>query len=181
MCSRRYAVDGGGGKLTAERFIHSEIYRARPDVMAIVHSHSPGVIPFGITRRRLKPVWHVSCFLGSCKIPVFEIRDTEGAATNLLILTAARGAAVARSLGSAPVVLMRGHGSTTVGVSLKHAVYRAIFTEMNANLQLEAMKIGKVDYLTKEESATASEFIESEGSMSKPWEYWVHRLENKRR
>ena len=175
------AADGSSGQLTGERFIHSEIYRSRPDVMAVVHSHSPGVIPFGVTGRRLKPVWHVSCFLGLTKIPVFEIRDTEGDATNLLILTPARGKAVARSLDQAPVVLMRGHGSTTVGVSLKQAVYRAIFTEANAKLQLEAMKIGKVNYLTRAESATAAEFIEGEFSVSKPWEYWVERVRNARR
>ena len=122
------AADGSSGKLTGERFIHSEIYRARPDVMAIVHSHSPGVIPFGITGNRLRPVWHVSCFLGLCKVPLFEIRDTEGPATDLLILTPGRGKALAKSLDRAPVVLMRGHGSTTVGVSLKQAVFRAIFT-----------------------------------------------------
>jgi ribulose-5-phosphate 4-epimerase/fuculose-1-phosphate aldolase len=175
------AADGSIGKLTGERFIHSEIYRARPDVMAVVHSHSPGVIPFGITGKRLKPVWHVSCFLGLHKVPLFEIRDTEGPATDLLILTPERGKALAASLKEAPVVLMRGHGSTTVGVSLKQAVFRAIYTEMNARLQLEAMKIGKVNYLTKEESATAAEFIESEFSVEKPWEYWVQRLRNAQR
>lgn len=175
------AADGTAGKLTGERFIHSEIYRARPDVMAIVHSHSPGVIPFGITGKRLKPVWHVSCFLGLTKVPLFEIRDTEGPATDLLILTPARGKALAASLQNAPVVLMRGHGSTTVGVSLKQAVYRAIFTEVNAKLQLEAMKIGKVNYLTRGESATAAEFIESEFSVEKPWEYWVQRVRNAQR
>ncbi len=175
------AADGARGKLTGERFIHSEIYRARPDVMAIVHSHSPGVIPFGITGKRLKPVWHVSCFLGLTKVPLFEIRDTEGPATDLLILTPARGKALAATLKDAPVVLMRGHGSTTVGVSLKQAVFRAIYTEMNARLQLEAMKLGKVNYLTPEESATAAEFIESEFSVEKPWEYWVQRARNAQR
>lgn len=175
------AADGSSGQLTGERFIHSEIYRARPDVMAIVHSHSPGVIPFGITGQRLRPVWHVSCFLGLCKVPLFEIRDTEGPATDLLILTPGRGKALAKSLDRAPVVLMRGHGSTTVGVSLKQAVFRAIFTEMNAKLQLDAMKIGKVNYLTKQESVTAAKFIESEFSVSKPWEYWVQRLEDAKR
>ncbi len=175
------AADGSSGQLTGERFIHSEIYRARPDVMAIVHSHSPGVIPFGITGNRLRPVWHVSCFLGLCKVPLFEIRDTEGPATDLLILTPGRGKALAKSLDRAPVVLMRGHGSTTVGVSLKQAVFRAIFTEMNAKLQLDAMKIGKVNYLTKQESVTAAKFIESEFSVSKPWEYWVQRLADAKR
>lgn len=172
---------GAEGTLTSERFIHSEIYRARPDVQAIVHSHSPWVIPFGATRTRLRPIWHVSCFLGLCKVPLFEIRKTEGDGTNLLIVSRRRGEALAKSLSKAPVVLMRGHGSTTVGGSLKQAVFRAILTEMNAKLQLEAMKLGKVNYLTRAESVAAAEFIESEFSMAKPWGYWLARLEEVRR
>lgn len=172
---------GAGGTLTSERFIHSEIYRARPDVTAIVHSHSPWVIPFGVTGTRLRPIWHVSCFLGVCKIPCFDIRDSAGDGTNLLIVSRERGAALARSLGDAPVVLMRGHGSTTVGASLKQAVFRAIFAEQNAMLQLEAMKLGKVNYLTRAESVAAAEFIESEFSMAKPWGYWLARLRERQR
>lgn len=167
---------GAEGTLTSERFIHSEIYRARPDVMAIVHSHSPGVIPFGVTRTRLRPIWHVSCFLGLCKVPLFDVRDTEGDGTNLLIVSRQRGKALADSLGAAPVVLMRGHGSTAVGATLRQAVFRAILTEENAKLQLESMKLGKVQYLSRAESVAAAAFIETDFSMAKPWGYWLERL-----
>jgi ribulose-5-phosphate 4-epimerase/fuculose-1-phosphate aldolase len=127
-------------------FIHSEIYRARPDVMAVVHSHSPSVIPFGITGQRLKPVFHMSGFLGSGSAH-FEIRDTAGD-SDLLIRSPALGKALAASLGDCACVLMRGHGSTVVGGSLEHAVYRAVYTEVNAGLQASAMAMGPVTYLT---------------------------------
>jgi HCOMODA/2-hydroxy-3-carboxy-muconic semialdehyde decarboxylase len=169
-------ADGSPGQAALERFIHSEIYRARPDVMAVVHSHSPGVIPFGVTPTPLRPIWHVSAFLGLGVIPVFEIRDAAGPATDLLIRTPALGAALARTLRDAPVVLMRGHGSTTVADSLKLAVFRAIYTEMNARLQLDASRLGAVNFLTPEEARTAAAFIEGEFSVSKPWEFWMKRL-----
>jgi ribulose-5-phosphate 4-epimerase/fuculose-1-phosphate aldolase len=170
------ATDNSGRKLTLERFIHSEIYKARPDVMAIVHSHSPAVIPYGVTRTPLRPVWHVSAFLGTTDIPVFEIRDVAGPATDLLIRTPYLGHALARSLKQAPVVLMRGHGSTTVGASVKQAVYRAVYTELNARLQFEAMQMGEVNFLTSEEAATAAPFMDGELSISKPWELWLQRV-----
>jgi len=170
------AADASGGRLTLERFIHSEIYRARPDVMAVVHSHSPAVIPFGVTGVPLRPIWHVSAFLGLADIPVFEIRNVAGPATDLLIRSASLGASLAGSLGDAPVVLMRGHGSTAVGATLKQVVYRAIYTEMNARLQLQSMQLGEVNFLTPEESATAAPFIEGDYSLSKPWEFWLKRM-----
>jgi ribulose-5-phosphate 4-epimerase/fuculose-1-phosphate aldolase len=137
------------GKPYLERFIHSEIYRARPDVMAVVHSHSPSVIPFGITGQRLKPVFHMSGFLGSGSAH-FEIRDTAGD-SDLLIRSPALGKALAASLGDCACVLMRGHGSTVVGASLEHAVYRAVYTEVNARLQASAMAWAPT-YLTQAEA-----------------------------
>ena len=124
----------------------------------------------------LRPVWHVSAFLGTTDIPVFEIRDAAGPATDLLIRTPYLGEALARSLRNAPVVLMRGHGSTTVGASVKQAVYRAVYAEMNARVQREAMQMGEVNFLTSEEAATGAVFMDSEQSMSKPWELWVQRV-----
>ena len=114
-----FGIDGEplnprGRKPYLERYIHSEIYRARPDVVAIVHSHSPALIPFGITGTSLKPVYHMSGFLGSAT-PIFEIRDAGGPATDMLIRDRKLGAALARTLGAAPFALMRGHGSVAVG------------------------------------------------------------------
>ena len=70
-------IDAQGRKSYLERFIHSAIFKARPDVMAVIHSHSPAVIPFGVTGARLRPICHMSGFLGS-KTPVHDIRDAIG-------------------------------------------------------------------------------------------------------
>lgn len=153
-----------------ERFIHAEIYRARPDVMAVVHSHSPAVVPFGVVGGvPLRPVCHMCGFLGR-GAPVFEIRDTAGDATDLLIRDRRLGAALARSLGSAAAVLMRGHGSTVVGASLRQAVFRAVYTEVGARLQSEALRLGAVTYLTEGEAAAAS--ASNDGQIGRAWDLW---------
>src|SRR5688572_30588432 len=103
-------VDANGRKPYLERYIHSEIYRARPDVQAVVHSHSPSVVPYGVTGTQLRPIFHMSGFLGLAT-PIFEIRDAGGPATDMLIRDRGLGAALAKSLGSATYALMRGHGS----------------------------------------------------------------------
>jgi ribulose-5-phosphate 4-epimerase/fuculose-1-phosphate aldolase len=167
------AVVDTGLKAPLERFIHSEILKARPEVMAVVHSHSPAIIPFGVTAAGLRAVCHVSAFLGT-RTPVFEIRDSFGLGTDLLIRNLETGAALARSLGSGPVVLLRGHGNAVVGESLRHAVYRAIYTELNARLQAEALRLGEVTFLTEDEAVNAARSVE--GDLSKPWEHWTKQV-----
>lgn len=152
-----------------ERFIHGEIYKTRPDVQAVVHSHSPGVIPFADTGVALRPMNHIAGFLGD-GAPVFEIRDVDGPATNMLIRNAALGAALAAKLGRSSVVLMRGHGSTVVAQSLKHVVYRAIYTEVDARMQAEAMRLGTPVFLNAEEAAAAR--VTNDGLVERPWELW---------
>ncbi|HUC61958.1 MAG TPA: class II aldolase/adducin family protein [Alphaproteobacteria bacterium] len=152
-----------------ERFIHGEIYRARPDVKAVVHSHSPSVIPFGVTGIGLKPVYHMSGFLGA-GVPVFEIRDAAGDGTDMLISSMKLGAALAKSLGAATVALMRGHGDVVVGTSVMQVVYRAIYTEMNAKLELEARSLGAITYLSAREGAAAAAI--NDRVMGRAWELW---------
>jgi HCOMODA/2-hydroxy-3-carboxy-muconic semialdehyde decarboxylase len=154
-----------------ERYIHSEIYGALPEVVAVVHSHSPSVIPFGVTEVKLRPIYHMSGFLGQ-EVPVFEIRDTAGDATDMLIRTPALGAALAGSLGSATVVLMRGHGNVVVGRSIPEVVYRAIYTELNARLQADALRLGdgRVAYLSAGESAAAT--ATNARALTRAWEMW---------
>lgn len=166
------AVDAKGRAVFLERFIHGEIYRARPDVKAVVHSHSPSVIPFGVSKVRLQPIYHMSSFLG-LDVPVFEIRDVAGPASDLLVRNAGIGKALAASLGDKTVVLMRGHGSVTVGVSLPQVVFRAYYAEMNARLQSEAMRLGAVTYLTAEEAAAAART--NDGQVMRPWELWKRK------
>ncbi|HUF81131.1 MAG TPA: class II aldolase/adducin family protein, partial [Burkholderiales bacterium] len=167
-------VDARGRKPYLERYIHSEIYRQRPDVMAIVHSHSPALIPFGITGTSLKPVFHMSGFLGSAT-PIFEIREAGGPATDMLISNRQLGAALAKSLGPAPFALMRGHGAVAVGASLKQTVYRAIYAEVNARLQAEAMRLGpNVTYLNDQEAVNAARTNDT--VVDRPWGLWKSRV-----
>jgi ribulose-5-phosphate 4-epimerase/fuculose-1-phosphate aldolase len=155
-----------------ERFIHSEIYRSRPDVMSVVHSHSPSVIPFGATGQRLRPIFHMSGFLGSGSA-LFEIRDT-GGNTDLLISSTGLGKALAQALSQHNCVLMRGHGSTTVGPSIEVAVYRAIYAEVNAKLQLQAAALGPINFLNEEEAALAA--ATTEGQVVRTWDLWRGRI-----
>ncbi len=148
------AVDPRGRSLFLERFIHSEIYRARPDVMSVVHTHSPGVIPFTVSQVALRPVFHNAAFLAA-GAPVWDIRKEFGE-TDMLVSNAAIGKALAQTLGDKAVVLMRGHGDVTVGPSAKLAVFRAYYTDVNARLQSQAVALGgEVNYLTPQEGAKA--------------------------
>jgi len=155
-----------------ERYIHGEIYRARPEVMAVVHSHSASVIPFGATRTRLRPIYHMGSFLWP-GAPVFDIRK-ERQANDLLIRDRELGAALAGSLGACSCVLMRGHGMTVVGESVPEAVFRAVYTEMNARLQLQATQLeGPIEFLSDEEGRRAT--AANRGTLERPWELWKKR------
>jgi ribulose-5-phosphate 4-epimerase/fuculose-1-phosphate aldolase len=166
-------LNARGRRPYLERFIHSEIYRARPDVVAVVHNHSPSLIPFGVTGTPLRPVFHMSGFLGSAT-PIFEIREAGGPATDMLIRDRKLGAALARALGTAPFALMRGHGSVAVGATLEQVVYRAIYAEVNARLQSEALRLGAINYLNDAEAANAARTIDS--VIDRPWELWLGKV-----
>jgi HCOMODA/2-hydroxy-3-carboxy-muconic semialdehyde decarboxylase len=165
------ALDPRGRTPYVERFIHSEIYKAHPEINAVVHSHSPSVIPFGVTRVPLRPIYHMSSFLGA-GIPVFEIREVGGPATDMLIRSSELGAALARKIGNSAVVLMRGHGDVVVGASVSQVVFRAVYTEVNARLQAEAVRLGggEVEFLNVEEAAKAT--ATNDAVLSRPWELW---------
>lgn len=155
-----------------ERFIHSEIYKARPDVMSVVHSHSQSVIPFGATGQRLRPIFHMSGFLGSGSAH-FEIREGAGN-TDMLIRDSGLGKALARSLGKHNCVLMRGHGSTTTAPSIEIAVYRAIYAEINAKLQIQAAALGPINFLNEHEAVLAAAC--TEGQVLRAWDLWCKEL-----
>jgi ribulose-5-phosphate 4-epimerase/fuculose-1-phosphate aldolase len=163
------AIDGAGRRFFVERFIHGEIYRKRPDVHAVVHSHSPTVVPYGVTGTELKPVYHMSGFLHA-GVPIWDIRKTAGA-TDMLVRDNYLGAALAKSLGGKPLALMRGHGNVVVGPDVRIAVYRAIYCEMNARLQMQAKALGgKTTFLSKEEGKRAE--AANIASIERPWELW---------
>jgi ribulose-5-phosphate 4-epimerase/fuculose-1-phosphate aldolase len=171
------AATGDKRKGFIERYIHGEIYRARPEVMAVVHSHSPSVIPVGITRTPLRPVYHMGSFLWS-GAPVWDIRKVRED-NDVLVRDRPLGRALASALGRCNCVLMRGHGMTVVGDCVAEAVFRSIYTEMNARLQLQAEQLeGPIEFLSEEEGrrSTAS----NAGTLERPWELWKRRAVRQR-
>jgi len=158
----------------SERYIHGEIYKVRPDVQSVVHCHAPPLIPFGITKAKLLPVYHMSAFLGTGP-NVFEIRET-GGMTNMLVRTAPLGAALAKVLGADTTVLMRGHGATMVGSSIREAVYRAVYAAQNAAIELQALQLGngEVTFLDPQEAELYDRY--SGEVAHRPWNMWLREV-----
>ena len=166
-------IDARGGAPSIERFIHGEIYRLRPDVNAIVHSHSPTIIPFSVSRTPLRPISHVGAFL-SPAVPVYDPRATVGP-SNLLISSQKLGKALAEALGGNTAVLIRGHGNAVVASNVGLAVYRAFFTEMSAQLLLQARLLdGPITFLEPDEAAKAND-LRNTGYI-RQWELWKREL-----
>lgn len=153
-----------------ERFIHGEIYRARSDVVAVVHCHCPEVIPFGATSVPMRPIYHMGYFVGE-GVPVFDIRKAAGI-TDMLISTPTLGRALAQTLGATSAVLMRGHGAAVVATSLHLVVGKAYYLNLNARLQWQAIQLGgsNVTYLDAEEAKKAAQNYE------RSWEAWKSKL-----
>jgi ribulose-5-phosphate 4-epimerase/fuculose-1-phosphate aldolase len=152
-----------------ERYIHGEMYRQRPDVMAVVHSHSGSVIPFGITRGKMRPVYHMASFLWS-GVPVFDLRKVQPE-NDLLIRDGKLGRELAKSIGACACVLMRGHGMTVVGDSLPEVVFRSVYTQMNAKLQTFAAQLeGPIEFLSDIEGKLAT--ATNRPTLERPWELW---------
>jgi len=167
------AVDARGRSVFLERFIHSEIYRARPDVMAVVHTHSPGVIPFTVTQVPLRPMFHNAAFLAA-GAPVWDIRKDFGE-TDMLVRDSMRGKSLTLALGDKPVLLMRGHGDVTVGPSVRMAVFRAYYTDVNAKLQSQAIALGgDINFLTPGEGAKADAV--NFAVLDRIWNLWKMRV-----
>ncbi len=153
-----------------ERFIHSAIYKARPDVQAVVHTHSPSVIPFGVSTVQMRPLYHMAAFLGA-GIPNFDIRKYSGI-TNMLVNSPERARPLADVLGDHNAVLMRGHGAAVVGHNLVVTVGRSVYLELNARLQFQAIAIGgNITYLDPEETQQVLKTGENVG-YERPWQIW---------
>jgi len=165
-------IDAKGRGLYLERFIHGEIYKARPDVTAIVHNHSPALIPFGVAPMTLRPLYHLTAFVGE-GIPVFDIRDAVGA-TDILVSDSAKGRALVQTLQDKPGVLMRGHGASVVGQSIQVAVGRSIYLELDARLQMQVLPFGdKVRYLSSEEVKLL--MVNETARYDRPWQMWKRK------
>ena len=158
----------------SERFIHGEIYKARPDVMAVVHNHSPSVVAFSISSQPLRAVYHMPAFVGD-GLKVFDIRQALGI-TDVLVRDAERGRALVEVLGSEPAVLMRGHGVAIVGDSLPLAVGRSVYLELNARIQSQAIALGgDITYLDPGEARLLMEGGEHRGFL-RAWELWKQEV-----
>jgi ribulose-5-phosphate 4-epimerase/fuculose-1-phosphate aldolase len=160
-----------------ERFIHGEIYKARPDVMSVVHSHSPSVIPFGLVSAPMRAMFHNAAFLAA-GVPVFDIRERFGA-TDLLVGNGAKGVALAKVMGRKDVVLMRAHGSVACGPTLQTAVFRAVYTEVNARVQhwTAALAGGApIAALDAEEGQLADVINQTAGMRA--WDLWRSQVHN---
>jgi len=163
------ALDPAARPSFIERFIHGEIYRARPDVQAIVHSHTPALIPFGVTGVALRPLYHMTAFVGE-GVPVFEVRKARGEDPKMLMLVhnPALGRALAETLGKKPAALMRGHGAVIVGSSLPHVVGRSVYLALNATLQAQAAALGgSINYLDPQEARE-----EIPDNYQRAWDLW---------
>lgn len=166
-------VDPKGRRSVLERFIHGEVYKARPDVKAVIHSHSPTVVPFGVTQVPMRPVIHVASFLW-VGVPVWDNREVKDpAAMAMLVRNQTLGKSLALALGDKPVALLRAHGNVVVGPDIQTAVRRTIYTEVNARLQTIAIGLGgPISYVTAEEGAARAS---GPGDPGRAWELWKRK------
>jgi HCOMODA/2-hydroxy-3-carboxy-muconic semialdehyde decarboxylase len=158
-------INANGRRTYNERYIHGEVYRVRPDVMCVVHSHSPDVLPYTVTDQPLKALIHMAHFIGSDPVPKFDLEDVEGPHNGMLLLNTRAGAAMAKALGNRNVVLLRGHGMTVVGPTIRRAVYNAVYTQENARVESEALKLGKPKFLNEFE-------VQRRGEVNRAWDAW---------
>ncbi len=165
-------IEPAGRKPYAERFIHGAVYEARPDVHAVVHHHSPSVIPFSVTMRSLSPLMHMCAGIGA-SVPTWDSRTRFGD-TNLLVTTAGMARDLAAALGLRPAILMRGHGAVVAGASLREAVFNSIYLQLNADLQMQAAALGDITFLNEGEIAAV---LRTRGSFTfeRAWEFWCRR------
>ncbi|HMF93241.1 MAG TPA: class II aldolase/adducin family protein [Vicinamibacterales bacterium] len=165
-------IDPAGRTPYAERFIHGAVYEARAGVSAVVHHHSPSVIPFSVTTAQLSPIMHMCAGIGA-RVPTWDSRMAFGD-TNLLVTTMAMARDLAAELGERSVVLMRGHGAVVAGASLREVVFNAIYLQLNADLQMNARALGDSTFLSDGEIAAV---LRTRGSFTyeRAWEFWCHR------
>lgn len=170
-------VAGGERRSYEEVAIHAAVYRHRADVGAVVHSHSPSVIPFSVTGVPLRPIYHMGSVIGH-EIPVWDIAKRFGE-TDLLVRDAAQGDDLVAALGTRTVVLMRGHGCVVTGADVRAAVFTAVYLERNATLLAEALRLGEVRSLSAGETQRAAAMLRGHAG-ERAWEYWARRLPRRR-
>ena len=165
-------IEPAGRTPYAERFIHAAVYEARADVQAVVHNHSPSVIPFGITGTPLRPVMHMCASMG-VTVPLWDSRTNFGD-TNLLVTSLEMARDLAAALGRGAVALMRGHGCVLAGRSLREVVFNSVYLELNAELQWKAHALGTTTFLSDGE-VEAILSTRASFTYERAWEYWCGR------
>ena len=166
-------VDQQGRSMYTERPIHGGIYQAREDVMAVVHNHSPTVIPFSVTNTQLRPMFHLGAINGP-ELPVWDIRDNFQD-TNMLVANMDQGRDLAACLGDRRVSLMRGHGCVIAGQTIREVVMAAVYPQVNAGLLLQSLQLGEVKYLSPGEIEMMSDSQMRLTGQERAWEYWANR------
>jgi ribulose-5-phosphate 4-epimerase/fuculose-1-phosphate aldolase len=165
-------IDGRGRKVYLERYIHAAAYEAKPDVQTVVHNHSPSVVPFGVTGTKIRPLLHTCGCMGH-EVPIWDSGDKFGD-TNMLVSSLAMGRDLARRLGDRRAALLRGHGCVVTGHNIREVVYIAVYLELNARLQMQAMAMGTVKFLTAGE---VDQILATTGAVAfdRAWENWCRR------
>ncbi|MFZ0422682.1 MAG: class II aldolase/adducin family protein [Xanthobacteraceae bacterium] len=163
------------GEMYGERVIHGCIYQARPDVNAVCHHHSASVLPFCVTGIALEPVFHMGPVMGQ-EVPFWDSRDDFGD-TDLMVVKPEEGRSLAKTLGPNWMVLMRRHGATVAGRTLRELVFRTVYSSFNAEIQLRSMAIGKIGALNAAERQRSEPRQLSPRPMARAWEYWTMRLQ----
>ena len=166
-------VDQQGRSMYTERPIHGGSYQAREDGMAIVHNHSPTVIPFSVTDTPLRPMFHLGAIIGS-ELPVWDIRDNFQD-TNMLVTNMEQGRDLAACLGGRRVSLMRGHGCVIAGQTIREVVMASVYLQVNAGLLLQSLQLGEVKYLSSGEIEMMSDSQMRLTGQERAWEYWANR------
>ena len=166
-------VDAQGRQPYLERFIHGAVYEIRPEVHSIVHNHATGVLPYSVTETPLRPIQHTFARIGA-QIPVWDILDRFGN-TNMLVSNVEQGRDLAACLANNVVVLMRGHGCTVTAPTIAEAVLTSVYLQVNAQLQMDAMRLGDVTYLTSGEIEANSQINQPKSGSERAWEYYKAR------
>ena len=170
-------LDGTSRAIYAERFIHGCLYKARPDVMSVCHSHAHAVVPFTVTNTPIEPIWVMASGSGS-DIPNWDIRDEFPNEGTMLVVNDATGRSLAKTLGAGRVCLLRGHGAVIATSELKATVMVSIGLMCNAAMLIQAHTLSQgrgdaaVKHLSPAEIEATSKILLGPLGLDRAWEYW---------
>lgn len=169
-------INQNGRPMYSERPIHGCLYKSRPDVNSVCHSHAYALVPFSVTDNPIRPIWVMSGAIGA-EVPIWDIREEFGLRTNMLVTDNKKGSSLARKLGARTCCMMRGHGAAIATRDLRLTVLVAVSLMLNATMLMQAMSIGKsVNYLTEDEIAGLTDVLTGDRTLGRAWQYWAHTV-----